>query len=277
MTSASVSIIIPAYNEEKVIGRLLRSISKQSYKNIETIVIDDASSDDTAEISRKFTRKVYIRKHAERSVQRNFGASKAEGNYFLFLDADMELTKNVVRECVFEIRKNNKIGGVVIPEESIATNYWEKVKAFERSFYNLEGDRMIEAARFFSREAFNEVGGYDEDITGPEDWDLPESIKKAGYKVSRIKARIFHYERVKNPFSVARKKFYYGLKAHRYLKKQRISPISAKTIYFLRPVFYKNWKEFVRHPLLSISMFLMLMLETMGGGVGFLIGKFKNI
>jgi len=118
-----VSVIIPAYNEEKVIEGLIDSIKKQSHKRIETIVVDDASVDKTVEIAKKFTKLVFTRRHAERSVQRNYGASKAGGEYFLFLDADMELTSDVVKECVELATKNAKIGAIVIPEESVASNF----------------------------------------------------------------------------------------------------------------------------------------------------------
>lgn len=272
LNSPLVSIIIPAFNEAEVIERLLQSIKKQSYSHIETIVVDDDSSDSTVSLAKKYSKKVYVRKHAERSVQRNFGASKADGKYLLFLDADMELTKSVVKECVDVALNDSRVGAIVIPEESVATNYWEKVKAFERSFYNQEGDKITDSARFILRDAFKEAGGYDENITGPEDWDLPETINKLGYKQARIKSRILHYERIKSLFSVARKKYYYALKSHRYIRKQNLPTLGPKTIYFLRPVFYRNWKRMLLNPMLSFGMFLMLTLELVYGGVGYLVG-----
>ncbi len=277
MTNPLVSIIIPAYNEEKVIANLLTSISKQSYHNIEIVVVDDASSDNTPQIAKKYTESVYTRPHFERSVQRNFGAKKTKGKYLLVLDADMELESNVVRECVILMKRDRKYGLITIPEVSVANTFWERVKAFERSFYNIQGDVTTDAGRFFDRLTFEKVGGYDETITGPEDWDLPERILKAGYKQGRIKSKIFHYERVPNPLKLAKKKYYYALTSHRYLKKHGTSPFSKKTIYFLRPVFYKNWKILTSNPLLSIAMFFMLTLEQIGGGLGYLVGKYKKL
>lgn len=272
-----VSIIIPAFNEEKVIERLLKSLKKQTYKNCEVIVIDDSSVDNTVKIAKQYTPNVYTRKHAERSIQRNFGAGISKGEYLLFLDADMELTPGVVKECVEKIQKDKKSGAIAIPEKSIALTFWEKVKAFERSIYNLEGDSITDAARFFTREAFNKAEGYDESITGPEDWDLPDTIRELGYKQNRIKAIIYHYERVPSPLALARKKYYYGLRAYRYLTKHKISVISAKTIYFLRPVFYKNWARIIIHPVLSLGMMMMLSAELIGGGLGFLMGRIKKL
>src|SRR3989304_9732791 len=86
-----VSIIVTTKNESDVIERLLKSIKSQTHDNLEIIVVDNQSSDRTKEISKQYTRNVYDY-GPERSAQRNFGARKAGGQYFLFLDADMELT-----------------------------------------------------------------------------------------------------------------------------------------------------------------------------------------
>ena len=188
----------------------------------------------------------------------------------------MQLTKKVISECVKKAEENPKIGGIIIPEQSIANSFWEKVKAYERSFYNLSGDESVDAARFIRRKAFEKVGGYDESITGPEDWDLPENVKKKGYEIIRVKPLIYHYERVKNLFSLVRKKYYYGLRSSKYLEKHGISPISSKTIYFMRPVFYKNWKRLLGNPTMSVAMLIMFFFETLGGGLGYLKGKLNG-
>lgn len=267
-----VSVIITTKNEERVIGRLVRSIKNQTYEAIELILVDNYSIDKTSEIAKKIGVKVYSY-GPERSAQRNFGAKRGNGKYYFFLDADMELTKDVVKECVEVIESNSKIGAISIPEKSIANTFWEKVKAFERSFYNLKGDPATDAARFFSKNAFEKCGGYDTNITGPEDWDLRDTILKSGYKIARVNALIYHYERIKSLVDLLRKKFYYGLKSHRYLSKQKVSLIGAETIYFFRPVFYKNWKKLLTHPILTFAMILMLTLEFFAGGLGYLIGR----
>ncbi len=271
-----VSVIVTSKNEEDVIGRLITSIKNQSYRKIEIILVDNYSKDKTIEKARGMGVKV-LNFGPERSAQRNFGAKNAKGNYFLFVDADMELSKDVVKECVNVCEKKSDIGCVVIPEESKGRNYWEKVKAFERSFYNEEGDNVTDAARYFTRKAFLKAGGYDEAITGPEDWDLSESIRKLGFNIERITSVIYHYERINSPLNLARKKYYYALKSHRYLSKQKISLFSTKTIYFLRPVFYRHFDRILTHPVLSLGMFLMLSIELVGGGLGYITGRIKKL
>lgn len=270
-----VSVIITTKNEEEVIGRLLESINKQTYKNFEIILVDNNSEDKTVEIAKKMGVRVYIF-GPERSAQRNFGAKKAEGEYLMFLDADMRLSKQVISECVEATNKDELVGGIAIPEKSQAVTFWEKIKAFERSFYNEKGDPITDAARFFKKKVFKKSGGYDETITGPEDWDLPETTIEMGFRIERIKAHMYHRERVPSPLVLAKKKFYYALSAYRYLEKHDIPIIGPKTIYFLRPVFHRNWKKIISHPAMSLAMFIMLSAELIGGALGYIIGRIKD-
>jgi glycosyltransferase involved in cell wall biosynthesis len=277
MIKPTVSVIITTKNEVKVIERLLKSLKKQTYPIKEITIIDNNSTDETVLVAKKYTSNIYTG-GPERSSQRNLGERKSSGDYLFFLDADMELTPNVIRDCILEGSKNSKIGAVTVPEQSIAQTFWEKVKAYERSFYNSkEGDSTTDAARFFARKAFERVGGYDETITGPEDWDLPERISKMGYKTARVKSLIYHYERIPSLIKLARKKYYYALTSHRYLKRHNISPLSSKTIYFLRPIFYKNPKKIFAHPLLSLGLIFMFSSELFAGGLGYVVGKIKNL
>lgn len=271
-----VSIIITTKNEQDVIRGALDSIGKQTYRKIEIIVVDNNSSDKTSHIAKIFTNKVF-NFGPERSAQRNFGAEKAQGSYFLFLDADMQLTKNVVKECIELMQNDEKIGAINIPEISIGSNFWENIKAYERSFYNKEGDIITDAARFFKREVFEKIKGYDEKITGPEDWDITDRVLKNGFKIGRVEAKIYHLERIPSLFSLLKKKFYYGLDVHKYLGKQKISIIGPKTIYFLRPSFYKNPNKIFSHPILFVAMFMMLFAELLAGGFGYLLGKIKKL
>ena len=271
-----ISIIVTTRNEEEVVNKLLSSIKKLRKNNQEIILVDNFSADNTIKIARKYEIKIYEYGY-ERSAQRNFGAKVAKGEYLLFLDADMELGEGVIDECIKTVKSDKNVGALIIPEESYSHSFWEKVKAFERSYYNLDDSYLTDAARFFKRSIFLKSGGYDETITGPEDWDLTESIKKSGIKVKKINKLIYHYERVSSLFSLARKKFYYGLKAHRYLKKQRIHLIGPKTIYFLRPVFYKNLDKIISHPILSLGLVLMLLIELFGGGLGYLVGRIRKL
>ena len=154
-----VSVIIPSYNEAKNISRCLNSIFRQSYKNIEVILVDDASTDNTVSIAQgnttnfKKTLKVISQKnHQERGVTRNAGAKIAKGKYLLFIDADMELNENVVSECLKKIDSDSQVKAVIIPEQSKGEGFWAKCRILEKRCYL--GDNRIEAARFFETQSF---------------------------------------------------------------------------------------------------------------------------
>ena len=87
-----LSIIIPAYNEEKYLPRLLRCIKEQTYKDYEIIIADANSTDKTRQIAKKYGCK--IAKGGLPAVGRNNGAKIAKGDILLFLDADAKFNKN---------------------------------------------------------------------------------------------------------------------------------------------------------------------------------------
>lgn len=97
-----VSIIIPAHNEGLYISQTLSHISMQSYKNIETIVVDDGSDDNTAEVAKKYADKV-VRLHDRMGVShaRNTGVKIAKGELLIFLDADTLLCDKEAIEKIF--------------------------------------------------------------------------------------------------------------------------------------------------------------------------------
>lgn len=271
MKTPKISIIITTKNSSPTLKPLLESIQAQVYKNHETIVVDNNSTDQTTELAEKFTSLVF-NKGPERSVQRNYGASKASGKYLLFLDSDMVLTPSVLEECVALASKKD-IGGIIIPEKSFGRGLWARAKILEREIN--AGQDYFEAARFFPRRVFDEYKGFDKKLTGPEDWDLPQRISKK-YLIDRIEAKILHNEGYPTLWGFIRRKYYYGLTVHQYLKKHKISTVSPTTVYFLRPAFYKSWKRLFKDPVVSFAMVVMLIGEMIGGGIGYLKGRIKN-
>ncbi len=273
MENPLVSIVITTKNSARTLNALLVSIKNQTYQKIEIIVVDNNSNDQTVEIAKKFTKKIY-QQGPERSAQRNFGASKARGALLFFLDSDMVLGQDIVKECVNKLKNysRSKIGGLIIPEKSFGQGFWTKAKILEREIS--EGEEYFEASRFFPKDVFNILRGYDESLTGPEDWEFHQRVSKI-YSIERIKSYIRHDEGSQTLFGLARKKYYYGLSLNKYLDTQNISLMGPRTIYFLRPVFYKKWRRLLKSPLQTIGMIIMLMAETIGGGLGYLRGLSK--
>lgn len=274
MKTSKVSVIVTTKNEAGHIGTCLESITQQTYPNVEIVVIDNHSADSTKQIARRFTPHI-MDKGPERSAQRNYGAKQAKGEYLLFLDADMILTQNVVEESVRLMEKNNILKDLVIPEKSIGTGFWTQCKVLERSFY--EGVDWIEAARFYRKDTFETLGGYDEHLTGPEDFDLPQRLKaKFGNEaVGRITSYILHNEGALSLRKTLVKKYYYGNKMTRYLAKEENrtlgvkqgSPFVRYKLYFSRPA------VLFAHPVVGLGMLFMKTLEMGALAIGMMSNK----
>ncbi|MBI2018538.1 glycosyltransferase [Candidatus Daviesbacteria bacterium] len=277
---ALVSIIIPAFNEERIIGKCLESVARQSFKNIEVVLVDDCSSDNTNAVVQDKIKKlklnlnlISLKSHQERGKVRNLGSKKAKGEYLLFIDADMILTKKVIAECLTKIMGKLDIGGIIIPEESRGVGFWAKCRRLEKKCYL--GDDSIEAARFFKKNAFWKVGGWDEEMISGEDWDLTRRIREK-YEVIRVNAEILHDEGKLTLWMVAKKKFYYAFKSGIYLKKY---PLKITDLFFFifRPAYLKNWKLILSDPTRGAGMFFLKAIEMFAGGIGYLFSKLPNL
>jgi len=236
--------------------------------NTEIIIVDNNSIDRTKEIAGRYTKQVY-NKGPERSSQRNFGAQNTNAEYLFFIDSDMELNSKVIRECVNEIKKDEQIKGVIIPETSVGEGFWTRCKALERSCYL--GDETIEAARFFKREVFFKVKGYDENLIAAEDWDLAQRVKKAGFSFSRINSLIKHHEGRLSLIGTLRKKYTYGKTINRYIEKHRKE--SKKQFVLIRPAFLRNYKQLLKNPIIMIGLMIMKICEFGAGAVGMILNK----
>ena len=266
-----VSVIITTRNEESVIRRLLESVKKQSYLNIEIIVVDNYSNDSTVKIAKKFTKMVF-QKGPERSAQRNFGADKSSGDYLLFLDADMELGNGVVFSCVETVMKHH-FEAIIVPEETVGKNIIAKIRNFERQMY--KHDASIEVARFYKKSIFNKLVGFDTNLTGAEDYDLHKRASLVG-SIGWSKEYLYHHEENQTLGKLLKKKYYYASKSALYSKKHPDLVASQGTIIF-RKAYLRHWKNFITHPLLGVSFICVRLLETVYAVAGFIkaVG-FKN-
>jgi len=173
-----VSVVVTTKNEAANIDACLASVAAQDYprEDLELIVVDNASTDDTKAIAGRHA-DIVCEMGPERSAQRNHGMlTVASGRYVMFLDADMILSRTVVRRCVEKMAAGHHVA-LHIPEIVLGADYFPSVRRFERSFYD---GTVIDGARFITKDAFAAVGGFDTSLTGPEDWDLDKKLKRIG-------------------------------------------------------------------------------------------------
>ncbi len=101
-----LSVVIPAYNEEKYLPKLLKSLSRQTFKDFEVIIADNNSVDKTEKRALKFRKKLNLQvTHCKKQgpgPARNAGAKLASGDYLLFLDADVVLPRVFIKSALSE-------------------------------------------------------------------------------------------------------------------------------------------------------------------------------
>ena len=247
-----VSMNVPTLNSERTIERCLKSVREQTYPNIEIIIVDNYSKDKTKEIAKRY-KTTFLVRGPERSVQRNYGAQFSSGEYLLFIDSDMELEPKLIEEGVRLLE--TKCDPLIIPEVTVGSTYWAKVRAFGRSLY--VGSRMFEATRFVKRKVFVALGGYDENLTGPEDYDFQARLEKAGYKIGYIRSRILYHEDDLSFKGYLQKRAYYARSFKRYALKH--PERAKKQLGLVRVTVYVG--AMLENPLLGLGSVVLKGLE----------------
>jgi glycosyltransferase involved in cell wall biosynthesis len=200
MKKAKYSVIIPTLNEEVYLPKLLASLSVQTERNFEVIVVDGSSKDKTVAVANSFKRKVpglkvIVSKKASLPLQRNLGAQKSSGEWLAFIDADSILMPNFFERLqVFINRTNPAVLTTWFSPDSDVTG--DAVTA-------LLGNLMLESAVLIKRPlspgpltvvlrgAYDSVGGYDEEHAFHEDMDFGLRLFKQGIRVAIIKETLF--------------------------------------------------------------------------------------
>lgn len=142
-----ISVIVPVYNTEKYLKKCIESVKNQTYSNWEMIMVNDGSTDASADICSKAAEedrriKVFSQENRGPGVSRNFGISKASGDYIVFLDSDDYIESDYFELLVPSARKND----VVFIDVNQVSCDGEILKKEKTSTYKNEGkDRIIRA------------------------------------------------------------------------------------------------------------------------------------
>ncbi len=176
-----ISIIIPAWNEEKYLPKLLQCIKKQSYKNYEIIVADAKSTDKTRQIAKKYGCRIV--KGGVPAVGRNNGAKVAKGDILLFLDADCLIEKDFLENALNDIKKRelDVAGSYLYPSSNRLIdnfflnffNLW--IFITQLSYANAAGSGI-----FCKKWMHKKINGFDEAIKLSEDMDYVKRCGKQG-------------------------------------------------------------------------------------------------
>ena len=187
-----ISIIIPTYNRATFLARAVKSIINQTYQDVEIIIIDDGSQDDTdivvEQLIEKFSKfKIqYLKNEKNRGAQhsRNKGINNAKGEWIAFLDSDDEWLPKKLEKCIDLAKKENL--SVVHSEGYI--DYNDGSPLVKRNVRKLKGfiysDILKNAGPMFPsllvrKKCFEKIGYLDESIVAHQEWET--SIRLAKY------------------------------------------------------------------------------------------------
>jgi len=194
------SVIIPTLNEEKFLPKLLTSLAGQTDKNFDVTVVDGSSRDKTVVVAKSFARRlpklqVIVSKKASLPLQRNLGAAATKGPWLLFIDADSVLFPHFIERITqfIEEKKPSFFTTWIRPDSDtpgdanialLANLVFEVALAVHRP---LPSGPMTAV----TREAFDEVGGYNERHAFNEDVDFSMRVLKAHFPVDVIPETLY--------------------------------------------------------------------------------------
>jgi len=186
------SIIVPTYNEEKFIERCLQSILQQTIDRaeFEILVSDGASSDKTRSIAENYTDKIEVNEKKGASVQRNYGAKHANGDIFVFIDADTYLDRGFLAALKEQFIDQNvvAVSGIAYPADGKLPQrlVYRGTYLLMQILHSLNLSLFPAMCVAYRKDAFERAGGFREDFTTLEDLDLSKRVSKLGItKIAR--------------------------------------------------------------------------------------------
>lgn len=193
MSQQVVSTIIPCFNAELWISEAIDSCLKQTYSNLEIIIIDDGSTDRSLDIIKSYGSKVTYQSGPNQGGNhaRNLGFSLSKGEYIQFLDADDYLLPDKVQRQVnqleltgadaiysdWQYQYHHSDGGIVLDTPKISGDQKDILASL------LSGWWVSPACLLFRRQAVISAGGWDETLTAGQDRDFFTSVVMSGAKV----------------------------------------------------------------------------------------------
>ena len=206
----SFSIIVPVYNRPKEVEELLDSLSNQTDKDFQLVIVEDGSTDTCKEIceakSKDFEIKYFHKSNEGRSIARNYGMDRADGDFFIFVDSDCILPPDYIASLKRSLQScpTDCFGGPDAAHESFS-DIQKAINFSMTSFFTTGGIRGGKKSleKFtprtfnmgFSKKVYDKVGGFREMFS--EDIDMSTRIKNAGFAVSLFPdVKVFHKRRV---------------------------------------------------------------------------------
>lgn len=178
-----VSVIIPNYNYAQYVGQAIESVLDQTYKNIEIIVVNNGSTDNSLEVLKRYGNRIYLvdQENLGQSGARKSGLAKSTGDLIAFLDADdiWEPTKIEKQLLLFSTKTELIYCGIArfseIDQMLISTHLPQFKGSCASAFISQPGVSIVlsgESTAIFTRGLLEKVGGFDPNLNSAAGWDF---------------------------------------------------------------------------------------------------------
>tara|TARA_B100001250_G_scaffold394801_1_gene399099 strand:- start:342 stop:1190 length:849 start_codon:yes stop_codon:yes gene_type:complete len=268
-----ISVVIPCYNSGSTIRKTIDSIKRQSWRNIEIIVIDDGSDDSsTIEVLKELDDiTIYRQTNKGLPAARNLGFLKAKGKYILPLDADDWLEHNAIEELLKSLLNN--------ANSSYSFTYWQlhgEAKGILKKDYNFFEQLFLNQLPYcilIPKDIWDSVGQYDESMKeGYEDWEFNIRLGSQGHFGVLVPLPLFNYQISSKGMLISKSSRIHG---------QLWSEIQMKHLRLYRPIIlFKTWLRWRNkastYPLLFYFGWLILYKILPISFFGYIVNKLRT-
>jgi glycosyltransferase involved in cell wall biosynthesis len=207
MTKEKISVIIPVKNEEDKIESCLKSLSIQTLRPYEIIVVVGNSTDNTVEKAKKYPVKIFYETYGTVGGARQVGLENAKGDFIAFTDADCIPEKDWLETELNVLKKNKNAAGVGCSIENVSKGKWEEAinelsKTFIGSGRSIQGRQFKKEKKVLSisgcnslyrKQTLYDIGGFNVKLNICEDTEINKRLRKQGYDlIYTPKTKVLH-------------------------------------------------------------------------------------
>jgi glycosyltransferase involved in cell wall biosynthesis len=240
MAGQLVSVVVPVFNGEQFLGEAIDSVLAQTYEPVQLIVVDDGSTDASAEVAEGYEGVAVVRHERNRgpAVARNRGIEKANGALITFLDADDLMKTERIEKQVAAI--DGGADCVLALEEHLVEPGIEKPKQFtaKRAPISDREDLWVTGSLLATREAIERIGAYDESMPYSADTDYVLRAMETGLRVEmldeKLTIRRFHGGNLTYDFAQIRGAMFQVLR-RRIVRRRGVAPPPSEAATDARP------------------------------------------
>ncbi|HZQ60901.1 MAG TPA: glycosyltransferase family A protein [Casimicrobiaceae bacterium] len=196
-----VSVIVPCFNSAAYVERAVESVLLQSLRDVEIVLVDDGSEDDTRDVLARIAARhtgravrIIARSRGGTAAARNTGIANAQGRYVLPLDADDAIAPTMLEACARELDTAESIDIVYTDREDFG-EVCGVAQAGQFCVERLAYFNQIGYCSLFRRSLWEAIGGYRVNVSGFDDWDFWLAAALLGARARHIAAPLFRHHR----------------------------------------------------------------------------------